>query len=259
VSQPPALNEQPLSQRQRKWDEFWRGPRVEAEATHRVSAELALAALRAERFGRAPRVLDLGCGAGRVMELLAAGGCEVVGLDLAEGALAAACERLGPGARLVRGDAFHLGFSDASFEAVVSLGYASVGSYPGVQGELARVLRPGGLALVDFRRFGLYHLPLAPLRARQFARAWRRGEVSLPLLGLRPGPTWAAAGFRLEGVRLFNTYPPLGRRVPVGAALAFERSVGRPLKPVLARTALAVFRRERAGVPIEPPELPRLV
>jgi SAM-dependent methyltransferase len=229
--------------RQRKWGAFWLGAQVEAEATHRIATQLVLVALRGERFGRAPRALDLGCGAGRVMELLARAGCTMVGLDLAEGALAGARARLGVGARLVRGDAFHLGFADGAFDAVVSLGYASVGSYPGVQGELARVLRPGGLALIDFRRFGLYHLPLAPLRGRQFARAWRRGDVSVPLLGLRPGPTWAAAGLRLEGVRLFNTYPPLGRRLPVGAALAFERTVGRPLAPLLARTALAVFRR----------------
>ena len=189
------------------------------------------------------RVLDLGCGAGRVMELLGAAGCEVVGIDLAFGALAGARRRLGPGARLVLGDAFRLPFAEAGFDAVVSLGYASVGSYPGVQGELARVLRPGGLALVDFRRFGLYHLPLLPLRARQFRQAWRRGDVSLPLLGLRPSPGWGAAGLRLEAVRLFNTYPPLGARMPAEMALAFEARIGRRLAPVLARTALAVFRR----------------
>ena len=238
-----APNPQPLATRLRKWEAFWHGPRVEAEATHRISAELVLAALRAERLVGRPCLLDLGCGSGRIMELLGQGGCEVVGLDLAAGALQAARERLGPEGRLLRGDAFHLPFADASFEAIVSLGYASVGSYPGVQAELARVLRPGGLALIDFRRFGLYHLPFLPLRARQFVRAWRRGDVSLPLLGLRPGPTWAAAGFRLEAVALFNTYPPLGRRLPTAGALGFERRVGRGLAPLLARTALARFRR----------------
>lgn len=142
----------------------------------------------------------------------------------------------------MQADAFRLPFADASFDAIVSLGYASVGSYPGVQPELARALRPGGLALVDFRRFGFYHLPLAPLRARQFARAWRRGDVSLPLLGLRPNPAWAAAGFRLEAVALFNTYPPLGARLPTHLALRFEVGA-RPLAPLLARAALASFRR----------------
>lgn len=232
----------PPSGRRAKWDTFWQRPRVEAEATHRLSAALALRRLRAAPHADRPRVLDLGCGAGRVVELLAPH-CDVVGVDLAEAALRAARRRLGPAARLVQADAFHLPFADASFDAIVSLGYASVGSYPGVQPELARILRPGGLALVDFRRFGLYHLPLLPLRIRQIARAWRRGDASMPLLGFCPNPAWPTAGFRLESVALFNTYPPLGARLPTRLALAFEAGVGRPLAPLLARTALACFHK----------------
>ena len=246
----------PAASRQQKWEAFWRGPRVEAEATHRLSVALVLEALWAEGHTRRPRLLDLGCGAGRVIELLTAAGCDVVGLDLASGALQAAGARLGPGARLVQGDAFRLPFAHAAFDAIVSLGYASVGSYPGVQSELARVLRPGGLALVDFRRFGLYHLPLLPFRLRQFAQAWQRGDVSLPFLGLRPHPTWTAAGFQLEAVSLFNTYPPLGTRLPTHVAIAFEQRVGRALGPVLARTALARFRLGPHPGAIAPVPLP---
>jgi hypothetical protein len=134
---------------------------------------------------------------------------------------------------------------------VVSLGYASVGSYPGVQDELARVLRPNGMALVDFRHLSLYHVPLLLRRGRQWLAAWRRGEVALPLLGLRPARAWAAAGFRLEAIRLFNTYPPLGSWPGPSACLAFERSFGRPLAPPLARTALAKFRLVDEPVPID--------
>ncbi len=182
------------------------------------------------------------------MQLLQASGCDVVGLDLAAGALATARRELGPAARLVQADAFNLGVAAGSFDVVLSLGYASVGSYPGVQYELARVLRLGGVALVDFRRVGLYHLPLLPWRGRRLLAAWRRGEVSLPLLGLRAAPTWAAAGFNLEAVRLFNTFPPLPGRLGGGllgleAWLAFECWIGRPLAPLLARTALVKFRR----------------
>lgn len=236
----------PPAGRRAKWEAFWLGPQVEAEATHLRSVELILELLREERFGQLrPRVLDLGCGGGRIMELLEALGYDVLGVDLAGGALTAARKLRGPSAQLVQSDAFQLGLADASFDVVVSLGYASVGSYPGVQPELARVLRSGGVALIDFRRIGLYHLPLLAIRGRQLLRAWRRGDVSLPLLGLRPGPDWARAGFRLERVRLFNTYPPLGARLPAEGYLAFERQVGQPLAPLLARTALARFRRAR--------------
>jgi SAM-dependent methyltransferase len=224
-----------------KWEAFWRRPAAEAEATHRLAAALVLNALQAEGWER-PRVLDLGCGAGRVVELLSAAGCRVVGADLALAALQAARQRLGPAAALAQADAFRLGLAGASFEAVVSLGYASVGSYPGVQAELARVLRPGGLALVDYRRVGLYHLPTLPLRGRHWLSAWRRGAVSLPLAGLRPGPEWAAAGFRLEAVSPFNAFPPLTGLLSVETCLRVDRLPG-PLRPLLARTALARYRR----------------
>jgi SAM-dependent methyltransferase len=177
-----------------------------------------------------------------VVELLGAAGCRMVGVDLALGALRAARQRLGPGAALAQADAFRLGLASSSFDAVVSLGYASVGSYPGVQAELARVLRPGGLALIDYRRVGLYHLPTLPRQGRHWLGAWRRGAVSLPLAGLRPGAEWAAAEFKLEAVIPFNAFPPLTGRLSVEACLRLERLAG-PLRPLLARTALARYRR----------------
>jgi SAM-dependent methyltransferase len=227
-----------------KWDAFWEAPVIVPEATHVAGVRRALELMApSQRSSRPRRVLDLGCGAGRAMRLLTEAGCEVVGVDLAEQALRRARADLGPAAWLVQGDAFRLSFATGSFDAIVSLGYASVGSYPGVQPEMARVLRPGGLALVDFRQISLYHLPLVPWRGRQFLRVWQRGELALPGLGLRPAAHWRLAGFRLQAIRPFNTFPPLGDRLSLTAALAFERSVGRILAPVLARTVLALFRR----------------
>ena len=226
-----------------KWESFWEAPVIVAEATHLLTIELAVRMLHHYGPpGRAPRVLDLGCGAGRAMRLLQSAGCDVLGLDLAAGAMRAARDALGPTARLVQGDAYRLPLATSSFDAVISLGYASVGSYHGVQAELARVLRPGGLALIDFRRVSLYYLPILPLRGRHYLRAWRRGEVALPGVGLRLEPSWAAANLQLVAARPFNTFPPLGDRLPVRAALGFERGLGRPLAPLLARTVLAVFR-----------------
>ena len=239
----PVSGRAPVGQRG-KWETFWQDPTIVAEATHLLSVDLALRLLRVEGYpGRPLRVLDLGCGAGRVMALLDAAGCRAVGVDLATGALRVARQDLGPGARLVQADAFHLGLATGSFDVVLSLGYASVGSYVGVQDEIARVLRPHGVALIDFRRVSLYYLPVLPWRGRRLLAAWRRGEVALPPLGLRLTPTWAAAGLRLVAAPRFNAFPPLGDRLPPRAALAFERRIGRPLSPLLARTVLAKFRK----------------
>jgi SAM-dependent methyltransferase len=231
----------------RKWEQFWDAPILVTNATHLLAAQLVLEMLRTEGYpARSLRVLDLGCGTGNVLALFERAGCRTVGTDLAAGALRAARGALGPGARLVQSDAYNQGIRADSFDAVVSLGYASVGSYQGVQGEIARVLRPGGVALIDFRRFGLYHVPLVPVRMRQMVDAWRRGQASLPCLGLRPVASWAATGLRLEETRLFNCFPPLGRRTPDAIALALERRIGRSLAPMCARTVVAKFRKVAA-------------
>jgi SAM-dependent methyltransferase len=263
-----------LAGRRAKWEEFWAAQSVAAEATHRRSVELILDLLHRENIpplplggqsaarsggeGTAPplplgegrgegggRLLDLGCGSGRVVELLGQAGYRVVGFDLSSRALQAARRRLGPRAGLVQGDAFALPFAPASFEAIVSLGYASVGSYPGAQAELARVLRRGGLALIDFRYLGAYHLPLLALRGRRLLGAWRQGEVALPVLGLRPPPAWQAAGLRLERLLPFNTFPPLEPWLGPRPCLAFEHSIGRHLSGLLGRVVLAQFRLRR--------------
>jgi SAM-dependent methyltransferase len=230
--------------RKDKWESFWKDDQPEAEATHRIAAELVLGMLEQERRpGQQFRVLDLGCGAGQTMQLLEASGYRVVGLDLAEGALDLARERLGSGAWLMQGDALYLGVASGSCDAVISLGYASVGSFSGVQKEMARVLRPGGVSLVDYRHLGLYLAPLILIRGPQWLEAWRRGQLSLPLLGLRQASMWHAAGLRLETVKHFNTFPPLGAVLPPSFCLGFERRLGPRLGFLLGRTALARFRK----------------
>jgi SAM-dependent methyltransferase len=238
----------PRAERRTKWEAFWRQPRATHIVTHQVSADLALELLRTEDYpDRSLRVLDLGCGAGGMMQLLADAGCEVFGLDIASGALGTARQRLGPAPPLVQGDAFQLGLASDSFDVVISLGYASVGSYPGVQAELARVLRLGGIVLADFRRLGLYHLPVVPWRLPAWVRAWRRGEVSVPILGLQPAPSWSKAGLQLEQARLFNSHPPFGSWLRPDTLLAFERILGGRCAAALARTALAKFRKTEAS------------
>ena len=68
-----------------------------------------LASLRRRLAGRgSPRVLDLGCGAGRLAEPLTRAGCRVLGVDLDEAAIAA-CSNIG--IQMLKGDAFGSGAS----------------------------------------------------------------------------------------------------------------------------------------------------
>lgn len=103
------------------------------------------------------RVLDLCCGFGRHSWLLGEAGCDVVGIDLSQDLLLAARElpdfehRLR--GRLIRSDARELPFCDASFDSVVNL-FSSFGYFGELDDarmlrEIARVLRGGGLAVLD--------------------------------------------------------------------------------------------------------------
>jgi ubiquinone/menaquinone biosynthesis C-methylase UbiE len=116
------------------------------------------------------RVLEVGCGAGHLLAGLPAG--RPIGIDLADSLLTRTRARLGRRALLAQGDAAVLPFAAGSFERV----YCSevlehlVDPHAAV-GEIARVLRPGGVAVLSVpnealinrakalvRRFGLWRL-----------------------------------------------------------------------------------------------------
>jgi SAM-dependent methyltransferase len=108
-------------------------------------------------LGKRERVLDAGCGYGRIAIPLAARGYRVTGLDLCAPLLTSAREAaLAQGVRLplVNGTMTRLPFRDASFDAVICLwsAYYEV-LEPDEQvrtlAEMWRVLDDGGLAVIE--------------------------------------------------------------------------------------------------------------
>jgi demethylmenaquinone methyltransferase / 2-methoxy-6-polyprenyl-1,4-benzoquinol methylase len=109
------------------------------------------------------RVLDLACGTGDIAFGAAARGAEVTGLDVTHRMIELAAGKAGPRSaagrrvRFLVGDMMALPFPDASFD-VVTTGYGlrNVPVIEGAVGEIARVLRPGGVFLsLDFNRPGV--------------------------------------------------------------------------------------------------------
>ncbi|MFC0714111.1 demethylmenaquinone methyltransferase [Cellulomonas biazotea] len=98
-------------------------------------------------------VLDLAAGTGTSAEPLADAGVRVVACDLSLGMLEVG-KRRRPDLAFVAGDALHLPFADASFDAVtMSFGLRNVSDVPGALAELLRVTRPGGrLVVCEFSR-----------------------------------------------------------------------------------------------------------
>ncbi|BAL93983.1 class I SAM-dependent methyltransferase [Rubrivivax gelatinosus] len=141
--------------------------------------------------GPAPlAVLDLACGDGALLSLLAARdqpGLTLHGLDFSAGELAAAARRLGGRARLVRSRAQRLPYAEASFDLVLShMALMLMEDVDQVLAELRRVLRPGGVVAA------LVAAP-APASAVQqvFIDTLRSSEAGASWPGLRfPGRAW---------------------------------------------------------------------
>ena len=129
---------------------------------------------------REKEILDVGCGTGAILKRL--GNPEKnVGVDLAPEAISFCRQR---GLDNVRqGDIGALPFADASFDAVICssvLYHQWVSDIPGAAREMHRILRPGGLLLINVPAFPFLHS--AHDEAVMTARRFRKAEIRQLLL-----------------------------------------------------------------------------
>jgi 2-polyprenyl-6-hydroxyphenyl methylase/3-demethylubiquinone-9 3-methyltransferase len=132
--------------------ELWFQGDAHAVALLRAEAKIKVRYARAA-LGESPRrVADIACGAGLVTMPLAAAGHDLVGIDYARGAIAAAeaeRARRDPQAlwrlAFAQGDALALDLPDASFDSALMLDFLEHTESPErALAEAARILRPGG-------------------------------------------------------------------------------------------------------------------
>jgi SAM-dependent methyltransferase len=194
--------------------------------------EATLRSLLGQVAGR--RVLDAGCGDGRLSGPLAEEGALVFGVDIDRRMLRAARARLAGaaiGRHLIQGDIQQLPISDHSLDVVVAVTTLCFVPNPhAAVVEFARILRSGGKIVVG--ELGRWSPWAASRRLRgcltggpwASARFWTRGELARFL---------AAAGIAVTDARGAVFYPRsqhlarllggfsrwLGKRTTVGAAL----------------------------------------
>lgn len=117
-------------------------------------------------------ILDAGCGTGAILQRLG-NPSKNVGVDLAPEAIAFCRQRGLSNAQ--KGDISALPFADASFDAVICssvLYHEWVGDVAAAVREMRRVLRPGGLLLINVPAFRFLHSAHddAVMTARRFTR-----------------------------------------------------------------------------------------
>jgi len=156
----------------------------------------------------AGRVLDVGCGEGRVTRDLRERGYDVTGLDVAPTLIAAARER-DPGGAYVEAAAEALPFGDASFALVVAYNsLMDVDDLPAAVAEAARVLAPGGrlCACVTHPTADASRLGGVYLREAAFEIPDERDGLTMTWIGRhRPLEAYSraleAAGLAIEALR----------------------------------------------------------
>jgi ubiquinone/menaquinone biosynthesis C-methylase UbiE/uncharacterized protein YbaR (Trm112 family) len=104
---------------------------------------------------RGKLVLDVGCGAGRFLEVMAESGCDLVGVDVSSAIdAAAATVSHQPKVDLVQADIYHLPFKPGVFDACYCIGVAQHTPEPQkALSALPKILKPGGrLAVTVYER-----------------------------------------------------------------------------------------------------------
>lgn len=157
----------------------------------RIFLQAALRALRGH-LPVNPRILDVGCGTGAIMEMLASQG-EIHGIDIERAALTFCGER--DLSNLVQSSAAALPYADDSFDLIVIADMLEHLSHdaPAV-GECARVLRPRGVFLCTVPAhpalFGEHDMALHHFR-RYSQQSLRQTIEGAGLILLRISPTYA--------------------------------------------------------------------
>jgi SAM-dependent methyltransferase len=173
------------------------------------------------------RVLEIGCGMGRVLEQLISLGANprlIAGIDILEEGIESARRRL-PEADLRVADARSLPYPNESFDLLLAFTvFSSILELEiarQVACEMCRVLKPGGVVVhYDFQ----YNNPWNPN-----VRGVKRAEVEGYFVGFRGG--W----------KRLTLFPPLARRLGVLTPLLY---------PVL--TAMPLLRTHLMGVLVKP-------
>jgi ubiquinone/menaquinone biosynthesis C-methylase UbiE len=244
----------PLKADVEKWRQYWRvsRPSLTLQVYLECAAEKIAERIKPHFSGKKePLLLDVGCGQGRLDVLLAEKtGAHMVALDIIEEALYTSkrlIEEKKPESRvsLVRASVYHMPFRDDVFDAAVSTGSESAAAYIGAPEEVSRVVTSQGPLFMDFTQMPNLYQPWRSFknyrRYKEARRKRSRGEETkyyhYGKLGLKKRFE-QELGLEIRRIWRMNNAPPVGNRT---MRLRFEKTLGRILSCLLARTILVEF------------------
>ncbi|MCU1529644.1 MAG: hypothetical protein JWP75_3407 [Frondihabitans sp.] len=128
--------------------------RILADTSYEAPLDLALVDEFARQTGDGARILDAGCGAGRMITYLdGIGRFDIEGADLSP-AMIARARHEHPGRRFHTAALTDLPFAEGSLDGVLcwySIIHTPTAEIPEILREIRRILRPGGSALLAFQ------------------------------------------------------------------------------------------------------------
>lgn len=229
-----------------KWEEYSQKYKIDNTklATFNLTLKNTLKLLDGANQGN---LLDIGCGFGFIDVLLAKNtNFSITATDLSDTAIVKAKElveenNLADRIKIEKQDVYNLDYPDDSFDVITSFGYASAASYKGVIKEVKRVLKPGGILILDYiNHASLYNLLLIKQQIRNY-REFKKGNLynfaDKGVIGY-----YKNNNMIYKNKIFFNTYPPIFKNtVPEKFYYGFEKTIGRAVPRFLGRVILFRF------------------